>query len=173
MESATEYQLKTVPWEFFGTLTWSAGQLGSVRSRETQAWSFLRRWTDYCGVKLYDTPVALRWERGEIGDRPHAHFLLAGTHEAKLAACFYRMHDWNVIQGHGFARIRLYDGITTFAEYCTQDLEVGRARNDLSNANSYELGKFDYADRLCINDAAWRVMCKAAGVPYFQQHRAA
>jgi hypothetical protein len=123
-------------------------------------------------VKLYDTPVVLRWERGEIGDRPHAHFLLAGTHEAKLAACFYRMHDWNVIQGYGFARIRLYNPNIDWTDYTIKGLDAHRA-NEASNANRYELGKFDYSDRLCINDAAWRLMCKAAGVPYFQQHRAA
>lgn len=178
MESATEYQLKLVSWTYFCTFTWSASQLGSVRSRESQIWDFFREWVEYernetqlPQVNLARTPIVIRWERGETGDRPHAHALIQCTLRGQLTACFYRMHQWNTVHGYGFARIRLYDGVTNFADYCAQGLTAESARNDLSNANSYELGKFDFADRLCINSAAWRVMCKTAGVPYVPQLR--
>jgi len=172
METGTEYQLKLVRWDFFGTLTWSGSKLGSVRSREAEVWGFFRDWAESEKVKLFNLPIVVRWERGEIGDRPHAHFLLKQVAPARLSACFYRMHQWSTVFGFGFARIRLYHGWGSehLAAYTLKDEQDSCAR---SNANRYEIRKFDHADRLCINDAAWRLMCKAAAVPYRPQLRAA
>jgi hypothetical protein len=175
VENATEFMLKNVQWDFFGTLTWSAGKLGSVRSRDRDAWGFFRDWATFQGVRLHALPVVLRWERGEIGDRPHAHFLLKHFDKPTVGQCFFRMHCWNTISGFGFARVRLYhSNLVDFAQYVTKDLQQSAVRSsEVSNANKYELGKFDYCDRLCINDAAWRLVCEGAGVPYFPQTRSA
>lgn len=171
METATEYQLKLIRWSFFGTLTWASSTLGSVRSRERQVWEYFERWADSEQVRLAQLPIALRWERGEIGDRPHAHFLLKQERAARLAACFYRMHEWNTVLGLGFARVRLYHPAIDWSDYIVKDLDGESVRNDASNANRYELRKFDHADRLEINGAAWHLICKAAGVQTVAQNR--
>jgi hypothetical protein len=167
MESATEYQLKFIHWSFFGTLTWSGAQLGSVQSRETQVWEFLREWAAMLSVKLLALPIVIRWERGEIGDRPHCHFLMKAPDRVNIGMCFFQMHRWN--ERYGFAKIRLYHPLIDWARYTVKGLES--ASRDGSNANKYELGKFDQADRLDINPAAWLAMSRAAGVKFAPAHR--
>lgn len=170
MESALEYQLKLIRWTFFGTLTWKESTLGSCRSREREVWEYFRKWAAELKTKLVDLPIALRWERGEVGDRPHAHFLLLQQRKhATIAQCFWHMHRWDVIGGYGFARIRLYDPTHDLEHYTAKDLAVC---SDASKRNAYEVPKFDRADRVCINDAAWRMMCNAAGAKHAPQLRA-
>jgi hypothetical protein len=168
VEGGIEYQLKLVTWDFFGTLTWNNAHLGSARTREFQAWEFFREWTRELQVRLALVPIVVRWEKGEWGERPHAHFLLKQfpIKEAFISQCFWHMHQWSSINGYGFARIRLYnahngmndDGYVAKCLECTQ-VQLAACE---SNANKYELGKFSYCDRLVINPAARRVMIEAA-----------
>jgi hypothetical protein len=165
--SATEFHLSLVAWEFFGSLTWSAKTLGGCKSREQQVWSFFRWWANSLEIPLVKLPIVLRWERGEIGERPHAHFLLTGTGRVNIGECFYRMSEWGEAYGH--AKVRLYHEGHKLSGYTVKDLDC--PRESWSHANVYELRKFDYADRVCINDAAWRLMLSAVGADYVPAHR--
>ena len=46
-ESATEWQLKLVVWEFFCTLTWSGRARSCVRKRRTHVTRWLRYWARF------------------------------------------------------------------------------------------------------------------------------
>ncbi len=78
IETATEFQLKLIRWQFFATFTWKCSTLGSVASRDSDLWGFLRAECQRRGMKLIQLQAAVRWERGEVGDRPHCHALLSG-----------------------------------------------------------------------------------------------
>lgn len=164
LETGTEYQLKLVRWQFFCTFTWRAGKLGSVSSRESDLWNFLRDWSADYSVKLSHLLVALRWEKGEIGDRPHAHALLAGLPRKGVSVieCYRRANAWNI--SHGLARIRV---ITNWGGDPMAYLTKGRDRE--GRGLRYEISKYDAADRMVINEAAWGAMCRASGVPHVPQ----
>jgi hypothetical protein len=163
MESATEYQLKLLHWQFFGTVTWAASTLGGVHSRETDLWEFFRNWAIRENTKLALLPIAIRWERGEVGGRPHAHFLIAGLPARSLSenSKWRQQRLWEV---NGIARIRLYDPFEEQGDamnYLCKKSE--HARRHVSNANKYELMKYSHADRLVINRAAWDEMLRVTG----------
>jgi hypothetical protein len=167
VETATEFQLKLVRWQFFVTVTWSASQLGSYQSRETDFWNWMRDWALREKLRLAQLPIALRWERGEHGDRPHAHALIAGFDRLLSVSentCWRQMRKW---EQYGFARVYQYD------PYNPANIHsyVSKLRANRSRANQYEIGKFDMADRLCINDAAWKLMLQAVDAPYMAQTR--
>jgi hypothetical protein len=161
METPTEYMLKLVDWQFFGTFTWCEGKLGGCLSREKAFWEYLRYvYQEYGQIKLMRAPVAVRWERGELGDRPHAHALLAGfpAERLNITFCFMLGNIWK----QGWGSVRLYD--TKKPENIESYITKLRAKT--SRANDYEIRKFDYADRLVINDAAWSRMLSRAGERY-------
>src|SRR2546423_2667039 len=70
-ESATEWLLKLIVWEFFCTLTWSGRARSCGRKRRTHVTRWLRYWarTVRPGVAgpLGQLAFVIRWERGEIG----------------------------------------------------------------------------------------------------------
>jgi hypothetical protein len=154
-ETATEVQLKLVPWRFFVTLTWKPARSGSVASRNLEAWEFFRHWCQLDGSQLALTPIALRWERGELSERPHAHALIAGLKQCTRNVCFRQNYDWNERRGIGIARVRLY-------EARKESVEAYLSKG-LGEENRYELRKFDKADRLVINAPAWKLMLAATG----------
>lgn len=163
--NATEFQLLLITWQFFGTLTWRSSRLGGCKSRERDLWTFLADFTRFRSLGRFSSlPLVVRWERGEIGERPHAHFLLAGLVEQFVTrtASFQANHEWN--KRHGFAQVRPVHGSSSDrAAYLT------KAR-DFEARDRYEFRKFDRADRVCINDAAWRLMCLGSGIAYKRQH---
>lgn len=142
--------------------------LGSVSSREKNLWEFLRGLTDeYSDHNLSRVPVALRWERGEIGDRPHAHALIAGFYDTCISKrwMYATQEKWNRLYGKAGCRIRPYrsfHGNDRSPEYLVKMRERDKQ-------NAYEVSKFDKADRLVINDAAWRIMLQESGQPYVPQ----
>lgn len=139
--------------------------MGTVATRERDFWGWLREWCHKDQRKLYDLPVALRWEKGELGGRPHAHALLSGFSRASVRIAFQQIHAWNHKQtcknrncdgcGFGIARVRLYElrGENAEGYICK------------GAGNVYEIRKFDTADRICVNGAAWRLMLAAVGLP--------
>ena len=70
-ESATEWQLKLIVWEFFCTLTWSGRARNCVRKRRTHVTRWLRYWARTVRPAVADPlgqlAFVIRWERGEIG----------------------------------------------------------------------------------------------------------
>jgi len=66
-ESATEWLLKLILWEFFCTLTWDSPARNCVRKRRQQVTRWLRYWARTVGRQLDEVAFMIRWERGEIG----------------------------------------------------------------------------------------------------------
>lgn len=165
--TATEYQLSLIDWQFFGTATWRSSMLGTIKSREKQLWNFLKDFTCFRTLsKFNDIPIVIRWERGEIGERPHAHYLLAGILPpfVNITSCFKAMHYWH--ESYGLGRVRLFGAMSKAMQTRRYVL-----MNERNRADVYELGKFDHADRLVINDAAWRRMLDATATAYVSQLR--
>jgi hypothetical protein len=163
-----QYQLALVHWQFFGTATWRASQLGSYRSREVDLWNFLG---DFTRFRAYDNlaalPIVVRWEKGELGDRPHAHFVLGGLIEdfVNKTSCFVGMHRWH--QQSGQMRLRLMSGShhgipKNSVSYLLKNAALG--------GDCYEIDKFDRADRVCLTPGAWERMCQATGCLLTQPH---
>jgi len=165
-ETATEYQLKLIRWQIFATFTWTTSKLGSVASRSSDLWSFFRCECLQRAMKLRELRAVVRWERGEIGDRPHCHALLAGlpSRSVAISNCFAMMHDWET--KHGFARIQAVSEHQNPFAYLLKGRDEG-------HGHRYELRKFDKADRVEVSPAAWHAMSQAAGVRTLPQLRVA
>jgi hypothetical protein len=149
--------LALVDWQAFATSTWRPSTLGSAKSREDQLWSFLKEVTaEKRSVKFYDLPIVVRWENGEVGGLPHCHTLLAGLERVSI--------DWMYSVGERWNQ-RCGDGGSGLLSYMTKKLHF------VSGRDTYELGKFSVADRLVINDAAWRLMCRRSGADHVPQLR--
>jgi hypothetical protein len=80
-ESATEWLLKLIVWEFFCTFTWGSRARSCARKRRTHVTRWLQYWarTVRPGVAdpLGQLAFVIRWERGEIGGLPHCHVLIS------------------------------------------------------------------------------------------------
>jgi hypothetical protein len=89
-ESATEWLLKLIVWEFFCTFTWSARARSCARKRRTHLTRWLRYWarTVRPGVAdpLGQLAFVIRWERGEIGGLPRCHILISRFPERSINA---------------------------------------------------------------------------------------
>src|SRR6266496_4589567 len=110
-ESATEWQLKLIVWEFFCTLTWSGRARNCVRKRRTHVTRWLGYWARTVRPAVADPlghlAFVIRWERGEIGGLPRCHILISRFPERSInpSTCFAMKNTWK----HGIAQVRLYD----------------------------------------------------------------
>jgi len=167
--NAVSASLMLVDWQVFGTLTWRSSRLGSVRSRESDVWEFLREISEGnrdCS-RFFEMPICVRWERGEAGGRPHAHFLMAGLSKVSVDWCFKCSAKWFVSRGLG--RLRVYGMSNRAGEIVSY---VTKGFSCTNRKNTYELGKFSDADRLVINKSAWRTMLERSGAAAtLPQHR--
>jgi hypothetical protein len=169
MISSLEWQLRLITWEFFVTLTWDPRKHPfAPRTRWKQAQRWLYDWATREGVSPEDLDVVIRGERGEVGELPHYHLLLARfpAHAISLSRCFAQAWQWNHLRkpGHdasckgcryGISQIRLYDPERNGPGYLSEGKFSGEwARG----ANSYELRKFDSADFIYINPRALQSM---------------
>jgi hypothetical protein len=162
-ESATEYQLKLLRWQFFATYTWSPDRAGSFPFRrkvlERHLGNFAKK---VCGIIVTEElPFAVRWERGETGGHPHCHLLIAGAPPSavNLNTCFATKNSWK----WGVAQVRLYDPQLNGQAY----MQKGRFSSQWAQgANAYELKKFNgrNLDLLHISRGAMKLMMWAKGV---------
>lgn len=147
--NGTEFQLSLINWQLFGTATWRSSCLGSVASRERDLWGFLKDWTCWRSLTTFSRlHIVVRWERGEVGDRPHAHFLISGLESrfVNVGSCFQANAQWK--ERAGFMKLRLFDRrLARGAHYLTAYKSV--------DGNTYELRKFDRADRLVFSPGVW------------------
>lgn len=154
------YQLASVDWDWFGTLTFGMRKIpidqsqpdllekgkkfkivGSrvppVAVRYSMFYQWLRQQEHCWGQKK--TQWVLRHEKGELGGRHHFHFLIrdlppgANTSHFRMAA----MNRWESLGG-GMARIRRFDN----AEHGGEGDAVSYVLKNLG-ANAYELAKFE------------------------------
>ncbi len=170
---ATSFQLHLVNWQFFGTATWRSSKLGTIKSREDELWDFLKWFVCFRTLNHFaKVPITVRWERGELGGRPHAHYLIGGLLPkfVNLTSCFQASHEWH--QRCGLGRLRLVSTSQDGASGAIiRYLQKQESTCSGEGADAYELGKFGKSDRLIINDAAWRLMLHALSVPYKAQAR--
>jgi hypothetical protein len=161
-ESATEWLLKLIVWEFFCTLTWDSRARSCVRKRRLHVTRWLRYWARTVGKQPDELAFVIRWERGEIGGLPHCHILISRFPEPSLnpSTCFAMKNTWK----HGFAQVRLFN---PYAEGdVARYLSKGRFSSaaDCEGANTYELRKFNRADWIYISPGTWAEMREARTV---------
>jgi len=157
LPSADAYTLEKIDWDFFGTLTFAKVPPRIVMLRMIH--EFLRR----VGAKFKcDYQWGLHWvvrhELGEMGGRPHFHFLIKLPGSAtsnKTTSLHILKHLWKLtsekpgkIKAGGFVDIRTYDSSRNAASYVVKGTGW-----DNSKANEYELAKFSQ-DRAWSQDQA-------------------
>jgi hypothetical protein len=151
MESATTYQMSEVPWQFFGTLTFSAGKPEAIRR---SMWFYLlRECGQWFGIGRKAAARRLTWvlrqEAGEITGRVHYHFLLCGLPPFAVSTktCMSIMAQWEKLGG-GMARVRMFDARLQGVEYTLKCLHS-------DGANAYEIRKFSgrSLDKLYLSDS--------------------
>jgi hypothetical protein len=132
-------------WQFFISPTFA--ELGTKSGRIQRLNNWLR-WVAAKGntSKRYLIYV-VRWERGEIGGRPHCHLFLGGMRGVTnfVSMSFRLQHDWRTKHGHcdvrPFDRGHLMRGANYVGgevpDWKKQDLDWGK--------NRYEIGKFGIA----------------------------
>jgi len=142
--------------------------MGSIRKRQANLDEFLRERCTRVGLCLSDLPLVIRWERGEQTERPHCHWLLAGFPLTSLTR--NECHTWNALwfQSYGLSRVRLYDPAlrAEIADYLAPVDPESIVQSEIHQANRYERHKFDFADSLVINDAAWQRWQRLTGTSF-------
>jgi hypothetical protein len=71
------YTLARINWDFFTTHTYK-NPLPRPVVRGAMVWRWCQDVSKFSGVPYKNLLIALRRERGEIGDRPHEHCLIGG-----------------------------------------------------------------------------------------------
>lgn len=131
------YSLALLPWDLFATLTFP-NPLPRESARWSLAWRHLQRISDTFDRPYSSLRIALRYERGELNDRPHFHYLLGGTRSRNLhTACEQTAWDWHQATG-GHAEVRLY----------TPGLDLTAYVDKCLGGNLYELKKYNKAGEL-------------------------
>jgi hypothetical protein len=122
-------------WQYFVTPTWKA--LGTHTKRVHQLNNWLR-WVAHAGNTTSRYLIyVVRWERGEIGGRPHCHLYLGGmTVSNAISTSWMLQAEWRKRHGHCDARVFDRAHLGRSANY------VG-GKSDLDwEKNRYEIGKF-------------------------------
>lgn len=142
------FSLALLPWDLFATLTFK-NPLPSERCRWRLAWRHLHQVSEFLGVPYSSLLIVLRSELGELGDRPHFHYLLGETKASNMHTLAFQVaHKWKLLTGM-HAEVRPYDRQLNGADYIEKCLDYG---------NVYELGKFNTSDRLeCSSSVIRRV----------------
>jgi hypothetical protein len=139
------FSLANIQWEVFATLTFRT--LSTERRRWQLAWSHLQDLARSLEVPYGELLIALRSEHGELGGRPHFHYLLGGTGaKSSLSLAFFLRYDWRCRVNSG-AVVRPYERRLAGADY---------VEKCLSGANQYELKKFNTADLLELSSSVKR-----------------
>jgi hypothetical protein len=178
METSLEWQLKLIRWDFFATLTWEDVDTTTPSSRRKHVDRWMDRWCAHImGLKSLHIAFVIRWERGEIGDRPHCHLLISRvpsrhislTTAFRMKGMWEHRHPCTCENGHieccnhGIAQVRLYDPSAGGVAYMLK----GKFGSEWAQgANAYELRKFDSrdVDALDISPRAWQEMVQARTV---------
>ncbi len=175
MITSLEWQLRLIAWDFFATLTWDEVELTTPSSRRKHVERWIERWAAHvCGLKSRHIAWVVRFERGELGGRPHCHLLISRipSRFINLSMCFHMMNMWmhkhpcectngnTEVCGRGISRVRLYDPSAGGVPYM---LKGKFGVEWTQGANNYELKKFnsDDCDALFISPRAWQEMVEA------------
>ena len=156
------YHIQDVPWTWFGTFTFGLRKRPDLKApgrflvstskppikavRYSMFFQWLRKFEKT--IKAKETIYLLRHELGEMGSRPHFHFLMVvpGTANS-VTNRFKQMAAWEQLGG-GFARIRAISNqnlATVFLDYTTKPASR-REGFSSTGADKYESSKFEQSD---------------------------
>lgn len=151
LQKGFAFSLSLLHWDVFNTLTFK-DPLPSERCRWRLAWRHLHELSQSLCVPYASLLIALRSEHGELGDRPHFHYLLGETgasNNYSLAA--FAAYRWKCLCKGGHSEARPYDPALAGPDYIEACLGGG---------NAYELAKFNRSDRLeCSASVHRRINC--------------
>ncbi len=147
-------------WQFFVSLTWAS--VGTKWKRRHQVKNWLRNWAARHGICESRLPYIIRWELGEIGDRPHCHLLVGGLPLTKdyVQECYRAEHFWKA----GISDIRLFNPARAIGNAAYLSGMTGKKRKLsqqwASGANAYEIKKFGRVgeDSIYVSRQAWELM---------------
>ena len=152
MEVPEVHALQAITWQLFGTLTFKSERLSQTK-RLRMWFALARRVAKWNRVHFLELLWCLRIERGEIFERLHMHFLIAGLPAYSLTESknLSIMNQWERFGG-GNARVRLYDPSLAGGEYTLKCLGV------TDPGSAYESGKFsEVTSELMLSKSVWRV----------------
>lgn len=152
--------LALLNWDVFATYTFK-NPLPIERRCWRLIWRHLHEASQSFGRPYSKLLIALRSERGEVGDRFHFHLILGGSGSSNFHSMSHWLaHEWaRLTQGH--AEVRPWDPQLAGADYLEKCLGGG---------NLYELGKFNKADRLELSASVFRAV--NFGLRSYWQHNA-
>ncbi len=136
MEAPEVHILIQQSWQLFGTFTFKDDVMSTAR-RFNMFFAWLRESAKQFRVYFPDLPWCLRMEDGEMTNRRHFHFLLAGfpAQFIHLTTCYWMAHKWEELGG-GMARIRIFNPALTGVGYITECL------SEPGSGDLYEFDKF-------------------------------
>lgn len=138
------HTLSLLPWQCFGTLTFR--KISPSAKMWACVWLHFQRVARTCKVPYGSVLIAVRYELGELGGRPHFHYLVGGlswrNNRSLAGMC---ENEWRSRTG-SLAEVRPYDPELGATDYLVKGLLD-------SAANCYERGKFDGAERVEVSDA--------------------
>ena len=142
------HTLARIDWQFFNTHTFN-NPLPKPYVRGSMFWRWCRDVSEISKVPYKNLLIALRRERGEIGDRPHEHCLIGGLTGCNMMTVRSQMMgSWKIISGNADADFRLYDRSLAGADYICKCL----------GANAYEVNKFSLAEETTLSDSVFRAI---------------
>jgi len=148
VKNPESYQLERLPWQLFGTLTFTSERL--PEAARIKMWFALARQSSSAFRVYFPSAIwCLRQELGEATGRKHFHYLFGGLPQSAItqSTCFAQMAMWERLGG-GMARVRVYDGAQNGVSYIAKCL--GSEAKD-----SYEFSKFASSSDLMLSKAGW------------------
>lgn len=143
------YTLSLLPWQLFSTITFK-NPLPPETAGWALAWRHLHRVAEFLGTPYSVLLIALRSEHGELGDRPHFHYLLGASGSSNTITLAHRLeYSWKQLSGGAHPEIRPYNPLLAGADYI---------EGCLGGGNLYEIGKFNRSDRLELSASVFRVV---------------
>jgi hypothetical protein len=148
--SADEWKIMRLVehWQFFITPTFA--KLGSHFSRVHRVENWLRRIAARYGhTSKRELIYVTRWERGEIGGRPHCHLFLGGMRNVTnyISMQWMLIHDWRKrLQSDIDVRIFERSRLNQSANYVGGDVDWEK--------NRYEISKFGQAYKVFFSSRA-------------------
>ena len=138
-------------WQFFVSPTFA--ELGTHFGRVHRVENWLRRIAaNYGHTTKRELIYVVRWERGEVGGRPHCHLFLGGMKRVSnfISMSWILMHDWR--KQHGHCDVRVFDRghLNKSASYVGGDIDWEK--------NRYEIGKFSRAYQVHFSKRAEEVL---------------
>lgn len=139
--------LSRLPWEFFGTPTFS----GHV-PRPGVCQSIFENWKrEICekfGVSQKRLLLALRGEEGEKKGRFHYHYLIGGIFSRNYVSDSKRLaYSWKQVSGGARVDVRVFDRSRSGPEYIAKCL---------GGANAYEVSKYAFANTVTLSASVLR-----------------